>query len=463
MNDTPDPPGTTWGDLARNWQPLALACLGWLFDTMDQRLFVLTRTPALRQLLPTGSDVESAAAAATAIFVAGWATGGLAFGLLGDRAGRARTMTLTVLVYSLCTGLSAFAVGWWDFAAYRFLTGLGVGGEFAAGAALVAETFPDRSRALALGTLQATAVVGTFAGTLLGMLVPPRSELWGLAGWRWLFLAGALPALLAVYLRTGLAEPAAWRAARAAGRLGDAAELVGDPRWRSRAWRGVLLGAAGIVGVWAAGLWVPELVADARREAHRHASGLPATPGGRETFEQLAVRAGDPGRAAEWKREADALTSRALLLKDAGSILGVMACAALAARWGRRPAFALFFVLGAVSVVVAYTSVRGPDELWWAMPLLGFGAWGPLGGYAVYFPELFPARLRSTGVGLCYNAARYLTAFGLAGLSGLVTLYGSLGWEVPLRPAAVTVATVYLVGLVVLPFLPETRGRPLPE
>ena len=150
-----------------HWFVLIVAALGWLFDTMDQQLFTLARAPAMNELLAPSPgmpadprDVGFYGPLATAIFLIGWASGGLGFGVLGDRIGRAKTMLWTILIYSLCTGLSALSVGFWDFAFYRFLTGLGVGGEFAVGVSLVAEVMPDRARPYALGLLQALSAVG---------------------------------------------------------------------------------------------------------------------------------------------------------------------------------------------------------------------------------------------------------------------------------------------------------------
>ena len=146
-----------WCELSRaHWWVLVVAVLGWLFDAMDQRLFILARTPALRDLLPASAadQLPTFAGWATGLFIAGWATGGLLFSLLGDRAGRVRTMTLTILVYSLFTGLSGLARSWPEFAAYRFLCGMGMGGEYAVGVALVAETMPERARPFALGLVQ---------------------------------------------------------------------------------------------------------------------------------------------------------------------------------------------------------------------------------------------------------------------------------------------------------------------
>src|SRR5213592_239914 len=182
----PDDPNDTrpWYQLLNryHWFVLVVAALGWLFDCLDQQLFILARAPAMRELLrqPAIADpverakvfkgmVTAYSTYATSIFLIGWASGGLFFGVLGDRIGRAKTMLVTILLYSLCTGLSALSVGFWDFALYRFLTGLGVGGEFAVGVALVAEVMPDRARPYALGWLQALSAVGNITAALINM------------------------------------------------------------------------------------------------------------------------------------------------------------------------------------------------------------------------------------------------------------------------------------------------------
>src|SRR5688572_15006518 len=178
---------------------------------------------------------------ATRICLMGWATGGLIFGILGDRIGRAKTMIWTILVYSVFTGLSAFSTGFWDFALYRFLTGLGVGGEFAVGVALVAEVMPDRARPYALGLLQALSTVGNTAAALVSMGVgylQLSGAVTPAAGWRMMFLVGALPALLAILIRRKLKEPERWQqvvATQGTARAGSYAELFGNARWRKHA------------------------------------------------------------------------------------------------------------------------------------------------------------------------------------------------------------------------------------
>src|SRR5687768_18052301 len=159
-----------WRHMNRyHWFVLIVAALGWLFDCLDQQLFNLARRPAMLDLLKPGQDIAEYSGYSTAIFLIGWATGGLTFGVLGDRIGRAKTMMWTILIYSVCTGLSALSVGFWDFAFYRFITGLGVGGEFAVGLALVAEVMPTKSRPYALGLLQALSTVGNVSAAFINI------------------------------------------------------------------------------------------------------------------------------------------------------------------------------------------------------------------------------------------------------------------------------------------------------
>src|ERR1051325_3374425 len=175
-----------------HWFVLVVAALGWLFDTMDQQLFNLARVPAMKSLLKPGDDVALYGGYSTAVFLIGWATGGLTFGVLGDRIGRAKTMMWTILIYSVCTGLSALSVGFWDFAFYRFITGLGVGGEFAVGVSLVAEVMPHRARPHALGLLQALSAVGNVTAALISMALGRLEESGSIgSAWRWMFVIGA--------------------------------------------------------------------------------------------------------------------------------------------------------------------------------------------------------------------------------------------------------------------------------
>ncbi|MFN7574846.1 MAG: MFS transporter, partial [Planctomycetota bacterium] len=221
------------------WFVLVVAALGWLFDTMDQQLFALARTPAMRELLAetrlvdgqpqviaaSKDDVNFYGGICTSVFMIGWAVGGLIFGVLGDRYGRVRVMLWTILLYSLFTGLSSFSRGIWDFALFRFLTGLGVGGEFAVGVALVAEVMPNSIRQYALGFLQSCSTIGNVTAAVININLGiaegngalKSMELAGqpLTAWRLMFLIGALPALLVIVIRARLKEPESWVALQA--------------------------------------------------------------------------------------------------------------------------------------------------------------------------------------------------------------------------------------------------------
>ncbi len=446
----PDDAARPWyKELTRyHWFVLAVAALGWMFDCLDQQLFILARKPAIIALMHTSPDdtrVEEFGGYATAIFIMGWAGGGLVFGVLGDRLGRVRTLVLTILLYSLFTGLSALSVGVWDFALYRFLTGLGVGGEFAVGVSLVAESMPDHARPFALGWLQALSAVGNVSAALISMGLGQLEKAGTVhEAWRWMFVVGVLPALLAVAVMRRLKEPERWRAAAAAGdvqhQLGSLRELFGTPRLRRNVIVGMLLGFSGVVGLWGIGFFSPELIRSVFRKTFV-AQGL----------SDEAVK----GELTFWV----GITSLAL---NVGAFFGIYAFSRLTHYVGRRPAFALFFLAALLSTAMTFWFLSGFADVLWMIPLMGFCQLSLFGGYAIYFPELFPTRLRSTGTSFCYNVGRFVAAIGPFTL-GLLTNRAFAGYNEPMRYAGLVMCAFFLIGLAVLPFAPETRGQPLPE
>lgn len=435
-----------------HWLVLVVASLGWLFDTMDQQLFNLARRPAVTQLLGVKPGDPAAAGMiaeyagyATMIFMIGWALGGVFFGVLGDRIGRAKTMIITIVLYSFFTGLSALSNGIWDFSFYRFLTGLGVGGQFAVGVALVAEVVPASARPYALGTLQATSAIGNMMAALIGIFLGRLEQSGSIdSAWRSMFLVGALPALLAIVVFRKLKEPEQWQVARKAaagsGQLGSFGELFSDARWRHNAIVGMFLAFAGVVGLWGIGFFSFDLISSVLDKTFR-AQGLPEA--------EIA------GRKTMW-------TGITSLLQNLGGFFGVYAYTYLTAITGRKKAFALSFVAAMAATAFTFWNLKDFSDIFWMIPLMGFSQLALFGGYAIYLPELFPTRLRSTGTSFCYNVGRLVAAMGPLAL-GLLTSRVYAGQPEPMRYAGVTMCLVFLVGLAALPFAPETKGKPLPE
>jgi MFS family permease len=417
---------------------LVVACLGWSFDTMDQWLFVFAKQHAIRELLaPAGTDpqlidknmVVYYSNIATAALMIGWATGGLLFGMVGDRLGRTKTMGLTILLYAMFTGLSGLAQDVYQFSALRFLTGLGVGGEFAAGAALVAEAFPAHARATALGIVQATSALGNVLAALINLGFASMG--WN---WRWLFGVGVLPALLLVVIFAFIHEPEAWVQARAehkkrgGGNYGSIFGLFREPILRRNTIIGMLLAAVGVIGFWGVGVLTPELL--------RSVLNPDNLPGLKSAVEQKVSYAG--------------------MAQNFGSFFGALGFAYVAQRFGRKMGFLVAFLGCIVMVPVTFFCTNSFVSAIFLFFLLGFMLLFVMGGFAVYFPELFPTRLRSTGTGFCYNVARFITAGTLFASAPLTASLGIAGM-------VYAVMIVYVMGLVVLIFAPETKGQPLPE
>jgi MFS family permease len=446
-----------WKELTRyQWFVFIVASLGWLFDTMDQQLFNLARISAVRSLLGVmpgdvtmEGQVDWYGGFATTIFMVGWALGGLFFGVLGDRIGRAKTMMLTVLCYSAFTGLSALSRNVIDFAFYRFLTGLGVGGQFAVGVALVAEVMSDRARPFALGLLQALSALGNMLAASTNLVLGKLEEAGQIeSSWRIMFLIGLAPALLAIPIFLRLKEPERWKAAAKeddtalAGnaKLGSLSELFGDPRWRRNTVVGMVLAFAGVVGLWGIGFFSFDLV-DVVFRKHFQGQGL--------SSQQIA------GKLTFWK----GITS---LVQNAGAFFGIYAFALVTHRIGRKPAFAISFVLAAAATAMTFWFLDSFWQIFVLIPIMGFCQLSLFGGYAIYFPELFPTRLRSTGTSFCYNVGRLVAAAGPS-IKGLLTSQVFKGFPEPMRYAGLTMCSVFLVGLLAVPFATETKGKPLPD
>jgi MFS family permease len=405
----------------------------------------------------------------------GWAVGGIGFGIMGDRYGRVKTLMLTILLYAIFTGLSALSKSTLDFYGYRFLTGLGVGGVFAAAATLLADTMPPNARPYALGVYQASSAIGNCLAALISMWFGSLQEHQAFSGlellgsqltpWRLMFLVGILPGLLVVVIQLGLREPEKWREAMATGggrKAGSYSELLGDRRWRRHALGGLVLAISGVIGLWGIAFFSPDLqsyVAEPTYKDQAREMGLEGSNVPKDANFPVNSQAAKyvNGQKSYWA----GITS---LVQNVGSFLGIFAFSFLTAYVGRKPAFALFFVLAGASTAVVFMYLQSWADIFWMIPLMGFFQLALFGGYAIYFPELFPTRLRSTGTSFCYNVGRLIAAAGPFAL-GLLTsvVFANLPAPEPLRYAGLTMCSIFLLGLLVLPFLPETKGKPLPE
>jgi len=399
------------------WRVLVCACLGWALDIMDGYLYAIILFPAMSDLLGT---TESAVIGwyggiVLAIFMIGWALGGLIFGVIADRYGRAKTMAITILVYASFTGLCGIAESWGELAVYRFLTGLGIGGEWAAGAALVAESWPEKSRAKAAGIMQASGGIGFFLATALYLFIGPY-------GWRWVFALGVLPAIVAFYIRKSLEEPQRWAKAKSDKNPFPAL-------FRGSVRRDLLVGT-GLVAVATFGYqgaiqWVPSWIT-----AMLHAQGT------KSVIPQVSLII-------------TALTT--------GGILGCLCFPAIADRWGRKRALFIYFLGALLFVPTTFLLAKEFTHAVVAAPVMGFFSAGVTTGFAIYFPELFPTAIRATAQGFCFNFARFFSAAGPLLAGALTSAHGSFA------PAMATIGSIYLLGLVVLIFARETKGQALPD
>jgi MFS family permease len=445
-----------------HWFVFFVASAAWCFDCLDQQLFILARDNAVAALSPGIDALEQGKRSgwAMSIFVAGWATGGLFFGAIGDRIGRAKTLAITVLIYSLFTGLSSFAANIEQFMIYRALTGLGVGGVFGLAVALVADALPEFARPKALGLLQALSAVGNVTAGLCAMAL---SGVDPMVSWKYLFWIGSIPAFLCIFIMLRLKEPEKWIAAKAASRevggkaMGSYSSLFGEARWRGPAILGMLLCVAAVVGLWGVGFFSNKLVAPAI------ANALAAD----KSLSPAEITAGK-----QWWAAAN------LIVMNIGAFIGMTAFSKGAHRFGRKPAFATAFIAAFIATVGFFQLFDSRDDIWMSF-ILGTCQLSLFAGFAIYLPELFPTRLRSTGVSFCYNVGRFIAASGPLTLGQLQAYLGNKAVSVlpatadaaakaaaqleAFRNAACYISGVFLLGLVALFFLPETKDRPMPE
>ena len=403
---------------------LVAAFLGWMFDGMEMGIFPLVARPALIQMQQTHGIldegyVQNWFGIITALFLLGAACGGFVFGWLGDRIGRVKAMTWSILCYSLVTGLCYFAREPWQLGSLRFIAALGMGGEWALGVALVMETWPEARRPWMAGLIGASANLGYCFIAVIGIAFPISRD-----SWRWVMLVGATPAALTFLIRLFVPESEKWKAAAASDKSGRSplAEVFSGRLWKNTV-LAIAFASVALIATWGIVQWIP--------------AWADQMTGGK----QSAVKA--------WTQFWQAL----------GASFGCVAAALLGGAIGRRWTY---FLLCLASLGVCQWLFRGFDHagpgFFGVVFLVGactasFYGWLPL-----YLPELFPTRVRATGQGVAFNSGRVLAALGAWQAPALMAFF-----DKSYPRAGETIVLVYLIGMVLIWFAPETKGRPLPE
>jgi MFS family permease len=402
---------------------LTAAFLGWMFDGLEMGIFPLVARPALQEFQMAGGTVSEQfiqhwMGIITASFLVGAAAGGLAFGWLGDRIGRVRAMTLSVLVYSVFTGLKYYARGPFDLAFLRLISALGMGGEWSLGVALVMEAWPEEKRPLMAGLIGMSSNMGFALIAVIGVFFQTTVH-----SWRWVMLVGSSPALLALAIVWLVPESERWRHAVIAGGRAQPVREVFGPRLIRNTLLGILISSIPLIVTWGIVLWIP-LWADQM------------TGGG-----QPRVKA------------------YCLLAISVGAGLGAMVAPLCGKIIGRRPVY-LGLCLGSFltcSVLFRVFHAYSPSFLA-VTALAGFFTASFYGWLPQYLPELYPTRVRATGQGVCYNFGRILTAVCTWKMGTLMAWFGG-----SYAHAGEAVAYIYVIGIAAIWFLPETIGRPLPD
>jgi len=432
------------------WLVLVICSLGWIFDAFEGQLFVATMNEAMPDLLPAGTSpatIDFYNNIALGMFLVGGAAGGLAFGMLSDRMGRKPAMILAILFYSCFTGLTALVQTWWQLAALRFVVALGVAGEWAVGTAMVAEVFPKRARAWSLAIFSASSVFGVWLAVAVGATIVPAF------GWRWGFASGVVPALLVLWVMWSVREPEQWVQARQAAaqqpgrQLGRFTELFSRDLLRPTQ-VGLALSAISLGTDWGGHSYGRALYRQNVEQRYRVAMGLDASP----ASQQAVLSAHGP--------QINRAEMLAMGLAGSGAGLGLLAFGPLSERLGRRGAFLVFLLGGfAVTLLLFQVLAASPNWVFWlVLPGFGFLTVGMASGASVYFPELFPTRVRATGTGFCFNGGRFLAASSMI----IVALLRDM-CELKMEQYVCLMALLFLLGVIVLWFAPETKGRELPE
>ncbi|TAL75976.1 MAG: MFS transporter [Burkholderiaceae bacterium] len=426
----------------KQWSALAASNLGWLFDGYETYTLILTIGVALHQLLAPAqySQIPFYAGLVIALTLLGWGVGGLIGGVLTDYIGRKRMMMFSILTYALTTGLSAFAWNWESFVVLRIIVGLAMGTEWATGTAMTAELWPNRHRGKGAGLMQCGLGIGFFLASLVWLFVSQTGE----HAWRYMYLVGVLPGFAILWMRANVPESEQWEQVdenrrkarahqRAGGQLSKSEEalkrftlvdLFSSQVLRRRTLIAVFMSLTTTLCWWGISSWVPPYIASVAAK-----SGLPP---------------------ARW-------ASYAGMLYNVGAIAGYIGLGFLADAFGRKWVTFTFFAMAFVLTPVLFLWTHDLGLLLVVCVVNGFFSLGQYTWMPTWLPELYPTRMRGTAIAFCFNVPRFLAWVGPLVAGTLIAQFGGYGY------AAVTVGFIYLIGIVLTPFLPETAGKPLPE
>jgi MFS family permease len=425
------------------WTVLFAAWLGWGFDVFDGFLFNYVAPNCVPTLLGLAIGSPEAKQATlywtgllTSVLLLGWAAGGIVFGMVADRIGRTRTLMLTMLLYAFGTAACAAAPNMGVLLLCRLVASLGIGGEWAAGASMVAEVVPEEKRVEAGALLYTAAPVGLFLATFVNHQV---AAVW-LAGspetsWRVVFVFGLVPAAIAFLVRMFVKEPERWRAVRARAAPPVLRDLF-SPEVVGITIRGTLMAIVALIAWWSCNAFIPSV-----------SSGLAQTAAQAAGLDRAATLA----LAESWK-------TQATIWFNLGGLIGTLATIPVAKHLGRKPMFAIYFALSAAAIYAAFGMDWPPEVRLQLYFFIGLSVFGVFGSFTFYLPELFPTRLRGTGSGFCYNIGRVVAAAGPFAVGAVA----SRGVDDALQ-AISYVALVPLAGVFLVPFITETRGRALAD
>lgn len=407
-----------------------LGCwLGWVMDGVDSFIFALVFVPSMRELLPASgfeaspANIAFAGSVMFALFLIGW---GLAFiwGPLGDKWGRARTLALTVVVYSVFTGAAAFAQDVYQLAVFRFLAGIGVGGEWALAGTFIAEIWPEDRRARAGGYLQTGYYVGFFIASALNFTIGANY------GWRAMFLCGLAPIVIAIAVRLMIKEPEKWTNKESEAKRGKPLRQIFSGEFRQRTLVLTTLLTCSIIGLWAGAVYAPAALT------------------------QLATKAGYAGK------DIPQLISYASMLFSFMTIVGCLTLPLFAEAFGRRITTAIFFLGMMLSITTAFGFLfyqqDGLIPFIVAMAFVGYFG-GNFAVYSIWIPEQYPTTIRASAFAWAISFGRFIGAGVNFLLGWAISQTGTLG-----TPVACT-AIAFAIGIAILPWALETRGRGLPD